>query len=70
MALTIDECWLYVAVDENGDEGLMAFKNLAGEWMPLVCADPKRRESVHAMAEQVKAISGQDYKVKHFKLDQ
>ena len=68
MPLTIDECWLYVATDDEGNEGLIAFMDPTGAWVPLVCADPERREAVLEIAEKIKAATGQSYEVKHFSL--
>lgn len=48
----------------------MAFMDPTGAWVPLVCADPDRREAVLEIAEGIKAATGQDYEVKHFRLDE
>jgi hypothetical protein len=54
--LRIDELFAWVAVDENGDEGVMGMKTGHG-WVPMVGADRERIESFRKYAMAVSAGS-------------
>lgn len=57
----------FVAIDpENGDEGVMAFMAPGGQWMPLVCADEARIESMITFAEDIYAHTGLPYQIIQF----
>lgn len=67
MAFKIESVTAFVAIDEDGEEGIMGFKNpMDGTWMPLVCADEKRVEKMYPMAEAISNISGKPYRVLQF----
>ena len=60
--LTIENCWLAVSVDDNGDEGVCAA--LVGEhWMPLLAADRARLPFVIDAAEKIADQTGQTIKI-------
>ena len=65
MAFKIKTVTVFVAIDENNEEGVMGFKSDMG-WMPLVCADEERIRKVFPIAEQIKKASGKDYRVLQF----
>ena len=68
MGLKIDRIWAFVAVDDNGDEGIMSA--LMGEvHMPLIGADMDRVNQLRGHAELISKLSGVRYELRYFKLD-
>jgi len=64
---TITKVTAFVAIDpKDGDEGVMAFRTADGGWMPLVCADEARIQSMLPIAEEISANTGQTYKILQF----
>lgn len=56
----------FVAIDpKDGDEGVMAFLSDGG-WMPLICADEARIESMLPIAEEISVASGKPYRIIQF----
>lgn len=55
MPLKIDQVWIFIADDEEG-EGVVGFK-AGNQWMPLVAADEARVESLRQVAENVAQVS-------------
>jgi hypothetical protein len=55
--LTIDEVYAFVAIDEDGDEGVCAFYGPTG-WMPMVCADQARVDQMRPIAEEIARQGG------------
>jgi hypothetical protein len=50
----IDEIYCWAAIDEVDQiEGMCAFLNLQGEWMPLLAADKERLDSIRHMAVSI-----------------
>jgi hypothetical protein len=48
----IAELYAWVTLDdEDGNEGVLAFRNVRGEWMPMIGADQVRIESLRDIAE-------------------
>jgi hypothetical protein len=68
----ITELFAFVCEESPGDEGVMgATMNIPGvgpSFTPLVGADMKRIESLRPIAEQIKAMSGKEYKILRFTL--
>ncbi|MBR0753530.1 hypothetical protein JQ604_15180 [Bradyrhizobium jicamae] len=61
--LRIDEVWLFVSIDENG-EGLCAGPLMGpGTLVPLVAADKVRRDALMPLARQIAELSGKPVKV-------
>lgn len=58
----INELYAFISIDENGDEGLMAFFSI-GTWMPMVGADLDNVKSLREIANK----SGQKYEIRKFK---
>lgn len=55
-----------LAVEDDGNEGLCAFMNADGQWMPLVAADAKNFPSIEHMAELVSYQSGKTIRIVEF----
>jgi hypothetical protein len=55
----------FVAVDENGTEGVMGAQ-MGNTSMPLVCADDIRVAKMFPIAEAIKHATGKDYKILQF----
>lgn len=63
----IEEMYAFVAVDEDDQiEGITAFRNTDGGWMPMVGADQERMDSFRPMAQMLANQSGQTIKLIHF----
>jgi hypothetical protein len=61
----IDEMYAFVAVDEDGDEGIPAFSN--GQWLlPLVGADMDRVKSLMQVAQEMANQSQRPLKILRF----
>ncbi len=50
--LSIDEIWVFVSKDEQGNEGVCGAP-IGGMMMPLVAADPARVESLRKYAQMI-----------------
>jgi hypothetical protein len=61
----IDSVHAYVVLAENGDEGIAAFHTGEG-WMPMICADWTRVESLRPMAEALARKTGQEIRLVKF----
>lgn len=57
--------WAFVAVDEDGTEGVVGATTPLG-FMPLVGADLARIESLKPYAQQVATVSGRPVTLAHF----
>lgn len=60
----VEELWLYVGIDQDGDEGVAAFQQPNGNWMPMLCADKHRLAHIRPIAEGMRA-SGVKLKLVH-----
>lgn len=67
MGFVVDELFAFVAVDDDGDEGVMAAL-MGGTWYPLVAADLIRVQQFAPLANAAAKETGVEYKLKHFKL--
>jgi hypothetical protein len=54
----IEKFRAFVAVDEDGNEGLCAAMNTRGEWMPLIAADEARFDSIQEVAQKTANATG------------
>jgi hypothetical protein len=61
----ISEVHAYIVVTENGDEGIAAFLS-EGVWMPMICADMARVESMRPMARRIAEATGQEVRLVKF----
>ena len=50
--LTIENVWMAISVDENGDEGVCAVM-VGNSWMPLIAADRDRLPFVERSAQEL-----------------
>ena len=50
--LTIENVWMAVSVEDNGDEGVCAVM-VGGAWMPLLAADRARLPFVEEQAQML-----------------
>ncbi len=64
MKLRIDELFLFVAENEEG-EGLIGHRS-GDQWIPFVCADKARLNSLRPMAENIARESGKKIKLIKF----
>ncbi len=64
MPQKITDCWLFVGDDPEG-EGVVAFRSDAG-WVPLVCADLARLDSLRKMAQDIATQTKREIRVLRF----
>lgn len=67
MPLRIDAIWAFISSDEEG-EGVCAFLTPDGVWLPLVCADETRVDSLRQAAHEMGIASGKAIKLVKFSL--
>lgn len=67
MGFVVDELFAFIAVDDDGDEGIMAAM-MGNTMMPLVFADLTRLPTFAPIADNIAKAAGIDYKLKHFQL--
>lgn len=53
----IDSVFVFIAADENGDEGLIGCEGPHG-WVPFVCGDLERVEQLRPLAQDVADATG------------
>lgn len=62
--LRIDEIYLFVSKDATGNEGVTAYYDrLNQQWLPLVCADQARIDSLRNLALEVALATGSEVKL-------
>jgi hypothetical protein len=61
----IQKITAFIAVDENGTEGVMGAQ-MGHTVMPLVCADEIKVAKMFPIAEAIKHATGKDYKILQF----
>jgi hypothetical protein len=60
----IVELYAYVMADaDEDDEGVPAFLDVGGRWMPMMGTDLERAEQLRATAEMLAALSGKPIKL-------
>lgn len=62
---TIDNIYAFVATEDDGSEGITGFQH-NNTWMPMVCADVARLESLRPIAHQIAKQTGKPIKLIHF----
>lgn len=67
MGFVVDELFAFIAVDDDGDEGVIAAK-MGNTMMPLVFADLTRLPTFAPIADNIAKAAGINYKLKHFQL--
>ena len=48
----------FIATDASGDEGVCGFMKPDGQWLPMVCADDARVDSLRPLAEKIAKATG------------
>lgn len=68
LRLRIARLWAFIAVDEDGDEGICAFlATSGGTHFPMVAADPARVESLKPIARRpAAAVPGKRIELRRF----
>lgn len=64
--LIIEECFMFISSDENG-EGVIGGQ-INGMFMPFVCADKARVDSLREYAKQIGKVGGKKIKLIRFSL--
>jgi len=67
LGFRIDTLWAFVAIHEDGDEGLCG-AIINGNWMPLIAADHERLALLRPYAEHIAAKSGKPVRLIRFDL--
>jgi hypothetical protein len=55
--ISIDQVYAFVAIDSDGEEGITAYRSAEG-WMPLVCGDWDRVQSLMLIAQKIANQTG------------
>lgn len=58
LKMRIDTLTAFLSIDENGLEGVIAFRALDGTMCPMIGADGPRIESMKPLAEKIAAANG------------
>jgi hypothetical protein len=66
VSLQITEMYAFVAVDRDGDEGIIGMRAPDGSWMPLVGADKARVESLRSIAREIARASHREVRLLRF----
>ena len=61
--LHIDQCWIFISVDEHGNEGACAASMPPFGMVPLIACDEARLESLRPMAKQIAGMTGKTIKL-------
>jgi hypothetical protein len=61
--LRIDQVWAFVAVDEDGNEGVCAAPFTGMGVVPLIAADEARLASILPVAQRIATMSGRTVKL-------
>jgi hypothetical protein len=63
----ITDLWVFVGIDDDGDEGVMAMASPAmGGAIPLIAADDVRRTELEPIARDIAKMKGGTYECRHF----
>lgn len=62
----IKDVWAFVAVGEDGDEGIMAMRQRDGSWMPMIAADEERIRLLRPIAEAQAEVTGTQVRLVRF----
>lgn len=66
MAFKIEHIWAFISVDEEGEDGIVAF-NHGHMWEPLIAADEARLNSgMRERAQLIADVSGKAVKLVRF----
>lgn len=56
----------YVSTDKDGTEGVIGSMAPDGQWLPFVCADEDRANSLKPLAKEIAKASGKKVKLVRF----
>lgn len=62
----IEAVWLFISMDDDGDEGIPAMMGPDGVWLPLLAADRQRVDDLRPMAQEVATASGREVRLVEF----
>jgi hypothetical protein len=62
----VEQMFAFLAVDQSGDEGVLAWPLPDGTLLPLLGADMKRMETVRPFAQQIANVRGVPVKLAVF----
>lgn len=62
----IQHLWLYTAIDEDDEEGVVAFLSPSGAWMPLVASDDIRLAEYARIAQDLSTATRRPLKLSRF----
>ena len=63
----ITDLWVFVGIDEDGDEGVIAMASpQLGGAIPLIAADETRRLEFEPIARDIAKMKGGTYECRHF----
>jgi hypothetical protein len=63
--LRINEIYAFCSIDKDGNEGVVGMQ-IAGSWMPFVCADVARVDSLRPHAVKIAKASNMKIRLKKF----
>lgn len=64
---TITELWAWVVLDPtDGNEGIPAFMDINGTWMPMIMGDGERIQQLEAQAKLVAMMSPHPVQLRKF----
>lgn len=58
--------YAFVSVDDNGMEGLLGFKTLTGEYVPLITGSDSTAEVMKGPAEEISRATGKQVRLVTF----
>jgi hypothetical protein len=64
--MIITELYAFIAENESGKEGVMAWLTPEGVWLPMIGADMERVDSMRKIADAIAATSDTTYEVRKF----
>jgi hypothetical protein len=67
MGFEVKEVWALTHIDNNGEEGIVGML-MGNQWMPFVCADKKRLDSMLPEAKSIAKATGK--KIRLIKLSE
>lgn len=66
MTHEITQLWAFVCVEDDGDEGVIAFTTVDGVVLPLIGSDLDRVRALRSLARQTVDATGQPVVLKRF----
>lgn len=66
MPKVIDSLYAFIAIDSDGDEGIMAFKSKSDMFLPMIGADLERVEFLKKIADEIQEHTDIKYEIRYF----